>query len=97
MIGKLTRRTMILVWLVGYLWSVPLAMFVSSALDWQYDGNLGWWIVAAYTSPILLLTEPLRGFVPNDMLAVGYFTCLLVLTLAAARFVRLNRIEPDGS
>ncbi|RZF60794.1 hypothetical protein EWE75_21260 [Sphingomonas populi] len=97
MIGKLPRRTMILVWLVGYLWSVPLAMFLSSALDWQYDGNLGWWIMAAYTSPILLLTEPLRGFVPSEVLAVGYLTCLLFLTLAAARFVQLSRIEPNGN
>ncbi len=86
-----------LLWLTAYLWSVPLALFLSSALHWQYDGDLGWWIVAAYTAPILFLTEPLGRSIPNTMLAVIYFTSLIILTLAVARSASSNAPRPNRS
>jgi hypothetical protein len=86
-----------LVWLTAYLWSVPLALYLSSALDWQYDGDAGWWVVAAYTAPILLLTEPFGGAVSNEVLAVVYLTALLLVTVAVVRIVKLNSRGLNGS
>ena len=86
-----------LMWLTAYLWSVPLALSLSSALRWQYDGDLGWWVVAAYTAPVLFLTEPLNGSIPNTMMAVVYFTSLIVLTVAVARHAISPAPRPKGS
>lgn len=86
-----------LVWLTVYLWSVPLALFFSSALNWQYDGDVGWWIVAAYTAPILFLTEPFSGSVSNTVLAVVYFSILLVMTVTMVRHIKLSSRGFNGS
>ena len=84
----LSRRMTMLIWFIGYLWSVPLAIFLSSALKLQYDGDVGWWIVMAYTAPILFLMEPLGGSVSFKLLAIAYLIFLFVITLTVARHVR---------
>jgi len=69
-------------WLLLYLWSVPLALLLSQLLNWQYDGGIGWWLVAAYTFPVLLLSEPFSGAVDMNILAA----CYLVLLAGASAF-----------
>lgn len=86
-----------LIGLIGYLWSVPIALFLSSALNWQYDGDLGWWIVTAYASPVLFLAEPFGGSVSNNLLAAMYFVVLIILTVAVARSTKLSAHRSDGS
>jgi hypothetical protein len=66
-------------------------------LNWQYDVDLGWWVVAAYTAPLLFLTEPFSGSVSNTVLAVVYFSILLVLTVAMVRHVKLSSRGLNGS
>jgi hypothetical protein len=71
-----------LLWFTGYLWSVPIALAVSSAANWQYDADLGFWIVGAYTAPVLLLSEPLQGSISLEAMAGIYFGCLVALTIS---------------
>jgi hypothetical protein len=59
---------------------VPLALGLSAAMNWQYDGDLGWWIAAAYSFPILFLTEPFSGSVPIETLTGVFAAILLVIT-----------------
>ncbi|RJF91067.1 hypothetical protein D3876_13055 [Sphingomonas cavernae] len=72
-------------WLLVYLWSIPLALLLSDVLNWQYDGDLGWWVVIAYTAPVLFLAEPFGNTIPLNVLAIGY---LLALCVVSWLFVR---------
>jgi len=67
---------------MGYLWSVPVAFAVGSVANWQYDSDLGFWIVAAYTAPVMLLSEPLRGSISLEAMAGIYFGCVIALTIS---------------
>jgi hypothetical protein len=78
-------------WVVVYLWSVPAALLLSDFLNWQYDGDPGWWIVAAYASPIMALTEPFAGYVSIEDLAIGYFVLLCTLTIFVFRRLASDR------
>ena len=84
-------------WIIAYLWSVPVALALSSALNWQYDGHSGWWIVAAYTAPILIFTEPLGSSVPDVLYIVVYCMALLALTASVVRATQLSNTTPNGS
>jgi hypothetical protein len=64
-------------------------MFLSSSLNWQYDGDLGWWIVAAYTAPIQILAEPFQG-VPEYIFTFVYGVFVLTLTVIVVRATKLN-------
>jgi hypothetical protein len=66
-------------WALAYLWSVPLVAYVGAASGFKYDGGISWWLVAAYTWPIWLLTEIIR----TSPLAVTIFY-LIVLSIASA-------------
>lgn len=97
MLGRNNRRVPALVWVAAYLWSVPLVLFVSSWCDWQYDGDLAWWLAAAYTFPILMLTEPFSGSVPLQAYIAPYAVFLLVITAFAARNLVRARDGANGS
>ena len=81
---------MLLRWIVGYLWVVPVAMLLRSTMDWQYDGDLGFWIVFAYTAPILYLLSPLTALFTEYAIWVAYCLVLLILTIIAVRAARLT-------
>lgn len=87
---QLSRAAVILLWLTGYLWSVPLALAVSNAWGWQYDGDLGWWLVAAYSAPVMFLSEPLRGSISFDTMTVIYFAILIVLTVCMIGYLAVR-------
>ncbi len=93
---QLSRAAAILLWLTGYLWSVPLALAVSNAWGWQYDGDLGWWLVAAYSAPVMLLSEPLRGSISLDAMAVIYFAMLIVLTVCMIGYLAFKLRKANG-
>jgi hypothetical protein len=62
-----------------YLWSVPLALFISNKMAWQYDGDIGWWLAMAYAFPVGILAEPFANLGDQTIL-IGYF---VLLTLAS--------------
>ncbi len=72
-------------WLLLYLWSVPLALLLSDLLNWQYDGGIGWWLVAGYTFPVLMLSEPFSGAVDINILAACYLVLVSGATASAFR------------
>jgi hypothetical protein len=76
-------------WALAYLWSVPLAAYVGAASGLEYDGGISWWLVAAYTWPMWLLTEFNRA----SPLAVTIF--YLVLLGIASAFL-LTRAKHRG-
>lgn len=85
---KPSRMTRALGWVLLYLWSVPLAWWISDAFDLAYDGVGVWWLVAAYTLPVSLLFEPFNAQ-GREILHVCYF---VLLSLASIWFMwRLYR------
>jgi hypothetical protein len=93
---KRSRRYTLLRWITGYLWTVPVAVFLSRTFNWQYDGDLGWWIVAAYTAPIQFLAEPFQG-IPKYIFTVAYGVFLLTLTVIVVRATKLNHDTMNDS
>ena len=77
--------------LLIYLWSVPAAVALSSVMNWQYDGDVGWWLVTAYTAPVMFLAEPFRPDTFGALAAI-YFT---VVGLASVLFLRRTPIFRD--
>ena len=72
-------------WITGYLWTVPAALALSRALDWQYDGDIGWWVVMALTAPILMLTAPFGSAIPFAVYTTAYIVILFAMTLLVVR------------
>lgn len=47
----------IIVWTLIYLWTAAASLELNQIMDWQYDGDLGWWLVAAFAFPALGLAD----------------------------------------
>jgi predicted dienelactone hydrolase len=95
MSAKPSRGSKLLVWLTGYLWSVPPVVLLPYVAGWQYDADLGWWLAVIYTAPVIFLTEPLGGSVSYFALTAVYFLFLVPLTVLVAR--RAVGTRSDGS
>ncbi|MGU3314239.1 hypothetical protein ACLBWH_01710 [Sphingomonas sp. M6A6_1c] len=81
-----------LVWCLVYFWTAAAALAINSAAGWQYDGDFGWWLVTAYSSPALALASPMFTLGSNDDLGAAYSLLFLaVLTVASAVFLRRSR------
>lgn len=85
-----SKRHILLRWILGYLWSVPAVLLVGRTMNWQYDGDLGFWIIFAYTAPTLYLLSPLAAFSTEYANWVAYGVALLILTIIAVRATRLK-------
>lgn len=71
--------------LVFYLWSVPLVLLICARMDWQYEGDAGWWFTAAYTTPVWLLARRLASGLDTGALQTGYAAIVLMLSLVWLR------------
>ncbi|WP_156348800.1 hypothetical protein [Sphingomonas sp. Leaf230] len=85
MIIQRPRRQTLLVWITGYLWIVPAVITLSRVLNWQYDADIGWWVVMAFTAPIIMLTEPFGSAVPFPVYTTAYLVVLFAMTLLVVR------------
>ena len=85
MTNRRPRHHTLLIWITGYLWTVPAAIAVSRVLDWQYDGDIGWWIVMAYTAPIIMLTEPFGSAISFVAYTIAYNIVLFAMTFWVVR------------
>jgi FtsH-binding integral membrane protein len=86
----LSKRNTLLRWVLVYLWSVPAVMLLGRTMNWQYDGDIGFWIVLAYTAPVLYLLSPLLAFFTEYTIWAAYGVALLILTIIAVRATRLT-------
>lgn len=87
-----------LVWCLVYFWTAPAALAISFAADWQYDGDVGWWLVMVYSFAALALASPVFTLAPNDDLGAAYSLLFLaVLTVASAVLLRRSRPPANGS
>ena len=86
----LSKRNTLLRWVLVYLWSVPAVMLLGRTMNWQYDGDIGFWIVLAYTAPVLYLLLPLLAFFTEYTIWAAYGVALLILTIIAVRATRLT-------
>jgi hypothetical protein len=78
-----------IVWCLVYLWTAAAALAISYAAGWQYDGDLGWWLVAAYSFPALALESPLLSVADNPDLGATYsLVALAALTVGSAIVLR---------
>jgi len=68
-----------------YFWAVVGALVLNYEMNWQYDGNLGWWLVAGLSYPVLWLVTLLFG---RDDAAL--WMCLAVLSAATIAFLALK-------
>jgi len=59
-------------------------------MNWEYDGDMMFWIVFAYTAPVLYLFSPLTALFTEGMIWVAYGVGLLALTIIAVRAARLT-------
>jgi hypothetical protein len=86
-----------ILWCLAYFWTAAAALAINSAAGWQYDGDLGWWLVTAYSFPALALASPLLSLLGNPDLAATYgLIALATLTVALAILLRRQRL-PNGS
>ena len=85
MTNRRPRHHTLLIWITGYLWTVPAAIALSRVLDWQYDGDVGWWIAMAYTAPIIILTEPFGSAIPFGAYTIAYIIVLFAMTFWVVR------------
>lgn len=83
-----------IVWSLGYLWTAAAALAISYALNWQYDGDLGWWLVMAYSYPAVAIALPIRMAGDQDIGVIGSLLVLMALTIAAA--ITLRRFPPKA-
>lgn len=86
----LSKRHTLLKWVLGYLWLVPAVMLLGRAMNWQYDGDIGFWIVLALTAPVLYLLSPLLAFFTEYTIWTAYGVTLLILTIIVVRAARLT-------
>ena len=70
---------------MGYLWTVPAAIALSRVHDWQYDGDIGWWVVTAYSAPIIMLTAPFGSAIPFVAYTIAYIIVLFAVTFWVVR------------
>ena len=99
--GVVIRRTWVrrgIGWCLAYLWTAAAAVAISQALDWQYDGGLAWWLVAAYSFPALILASPLLWLTRDPDLAAIYCLGALAATTVVGILICRPRAElPNGS
>lgn len=63
--------------ILAYAWSAVAAIEINQLAGWQYDGDLGWWLVMAYTAPALALTSPLSLVVDDANVRISIALVLL--------------------
>jgi len=85
MTNRRPRHHTLLIWIMGYLWTVPAAIALSRVLDWQYDGDIGWWVVTAYSAPIIMLTAPFGSAIPFVAYTIAYIIVLFAVTFWVVR------------
>lgn len=86
----------ITLWCLVYLWTAAAALAISYLAGWQYDGDVGWWFVTAYSFPALAVASPLLWVTNNSDLGATY--CLVALTaLTAAAIVIWQSAGQPGS
>jgi hypothetical protein len=93
-----TLTTRIVLWCLAYLWTAIAALATSYFADWQYDGGVGWWLVAVYSFPALALATPMlwvAGY--TDFGATCCLAALVTLTAAAVVIIRRRAKQPTGS
>jgi len=87
-----------IVWCLAYCWTAAGAVAISYVAGWQYDGDLGWWLVAAYSFPALALASPLVSLVGDPDLGATYSViALAALTVAVVLSLRRSARLPNGS
>lgn len=87
-----------IVWCLAYLWTAAAALAISSAAGWQYDGDLGWWLVMVYSFPALALGSSLLSLTGNpDREAIYCLVALAALTIASAVLLRRPARVSKGS
>lgn len=59
-------------WCLLYLLTSVAAVALNSAVGWQYDGDLGWWLVMVYSLPALALSSAIWVLVNNDDVSAIY-------------------------
>ena len=92
------RMRRIGVWCLAYLWTAVGAVAISHTAGWQYDGDVGWWLVVAYTFPAFLIATPLLWlFGDGDSGVVACLAALAILSIAAAIVRRRPREHANGS
>jgi len=67
-------------------------MMIVHLLDWQYDGDAGWWVAMAYASPVMLLFEPFSGLGLKTLGLI--YLAVLVIASAAYLWMRHKRANP---
>ena len=71
--------------------TAPVAVLVSHTLGWEYDGDIGWWLVAAYSAPLLMLSEPFDVAIRADVIGGVY----VILLMGASLLYWRARRSPD--
>ena len=80
------------------MWTAAAALAISHFAGWQYDGDIGWWLVVAYTFLALIAASPLTWLAGNG--ASGVVVCLVTLaavTIVAAVALRRPLKSASGS
>ena len=74
---------------LAYLWTAAAALAVSYSAGWEYDGDLGWWVVTVYSFPALTLTIPVNWLAGKPYPDTTYcLIALIALTFSAIIFLR---------
>ena len=64
----------------------------------EYDSDVGWWLVTAYSFPALALASPVFTLAANDNLGATYSLLFLaVLTVTSAVLLRRSGQPANGS
>jgi hypothetical protein len=78
--------------ILAYAWSAVAAIEINQLAGWQYDGNLGWWIVTAYSAPALALASPLSLVVDDANARVSIALVILsIVTVIYCVRIALSR------
>ena len=86
-----------IVWSLGYLWTAAAALAISYALNWQYDGDLGWWLALAYGYLALMIFSPMIWLAGDHLGAIASLVVLIALTFAAAMALHQFSAYADDS
>lgn len=85
--------------ILAYAWSAVAAIEINQLAGWQYDGNLGWWIVTAYSAPALALASPLSLVVDdaNARVSIALVILSIVTVIYCGRIAVSRRHSTPSS
>ncbi|MBB5720081.1 ABC-type uncharacterized transport system permease subunit [Stakelama sediminis] len=80
----------IVLWALFYLWSATGLLTISALMQWQYDGNGGWWVATIYGAPALILASSFHALFSNQNTALAVAIAILIAISAVGLIVEMR-------